>query len=109
VAIRFFRAQMAQIRLYIPVAAQRVAACVGGLLRRDDRVRSRPLVVPTAVGAGDEQVFASSSSRLATVSPVGTRSPVPGQAMRTGGMVTLPPYATTYCPMRSGDVAVREA
>lgn len=35
-----------------------VPAGLVGLLRRDDRFRSRPLVVPTAVGAGDEQVLA---------------------------------------------------
>ena len=99
---------MAQIRLYIPVAAQRVPACLGGLLRRDDRVRSVPLVVPTAVGAGDEQVLAlqliearDCLSRWHQVT-----SDWAGDEDRWHGDS---PYATTYCSMRPGDVAVCEA
>jgi hypothetical protein len=94
--------------LTIPVAAQRVPARLVGLLRRDDRVRSRPLVVPTAVGAGDEQVLAlqlfearDGLSRWHQVT-----SDWAGNEDRWHG--DSPSYVTSYCPTRPGDVSVCE-
>ena len=84
-----------------------------GLLRGEYRFRSCPLVVPTAVGAGDEQVLALQLFEACDGHSAGTRSPVTGQAMRTGGTVTLPtslpivPRAQAMSPSARRESSVR--
>jgi hypothetical protein len=96
---------MAQLASTSPVAAQRVPARLVGLLRGEYRVRSCPLVVPTAVGAGDEQVLAlqlfeacDGLSRWHQVT-----SDWASNEDRWHGDS---PYVTSYCPTRPGDVSV---